>query len=125
MKTILIIEDDQQTQEIYKQLFESDEFTILQATIVEQAWDIIRNGKPDLIVLDIMLPGGANGFDFLAQLKRDEKLKNIPVIVLTNLDTEEPTAISMGASDYIVKTATSLTEIKEKVLRLLGSQSGK
>lgn len=121
MKTILIIEDDQQTQDIYKQLLESESTQIIQATIAQQGLDIIHKSKPDLILLDIMLPGGTNGFDFLEQLKRDENFKSIPVIVMTNLDTEEPTAIAMGAVGYIVKTSTSLEEIKKKVLTALGS----
>lgn len=119
MKTILVIEDDQQTQEMYKQLLESENTQVLQATIAVQGFDIIHKTKPDLIILDIMLPGGTNGFDFLEQLKRDENNKGIPVIVLTNLESEEVTAISMGATDYIVKTSASLAEIKEKVMKIL------
>lgn len=119
MKTILIIEDDQQTQDIYKQLLETKDIQILQASIAEQGFDIIRKTKPDLIMLDIMLPGGTNGFDFLEQLKRDDNSKNIPVIVLTNLDSEEATAKSMGAIDYIVKTSSSLVDIKEKTMKVL------
>ena len=62
-----------------------------------------------------MLPAGMNGFDLLEQLKRDEKLKTVPVIVFTNLDSERNVAESMGAVDYIVKANTSIDDLVKKV----------
>lgn len=57
----------------------------------------------DLILLDVMLPGGMNGFDILMELKRNESIRSIPVIVMTNLDSECATGMDMGATDYMIK----------------------
>ena len=56
-----------------------------------------------------------DGFDVLEQLKRDEVVKNIPVIVLTNLDSERESALKVGAVDYIVKANASIDQVVEKV----------
>lgn len=62
-----------------------------------------------------MLVGGTNGLDILSQLKKEPETQNIPVIVLTNLDSEEKTARDIGAQDYLVKANVSRDEIVEIV----------
>ncbi len=62
-----------------------------------------------------MLPGGMNGFDLLEQIKADSTSKSVPVIVLTNLSTEQKTAYDIGAVDYIVKVNMSLDDIILKI----------
>ena len=62
-------------------------------------------------MLDIMLPGGMNGFDVLEKLKADPLTEKIPVVVLTNLDSEEKVAKTIGACDYIVKSDTTKDEL--------------
>lgn len=76
---------------------------------------MVEQELPDLVLLDIMLPGGLNGFDVLEQMKREETLRKIPVVILTNLDTEEKTSKLIGADDYIIKANTSLAEIVAKI----------
>jgi CheY-like chemotaxis protein len=62
-----------------------------------------------------MLPGGMNGFDVLEQLQKDPNVKSIPVIILTNLDSEEVTAKKIGSVEYIVKTNMTLDDVVKKV----------
>lgn len=115
MKKILIVEDDIEAQDLYKQIFSAEGYEIVQAVNGQEGIQLTRTSNPDLIILDIMLPGGLNGFDVLEQLKRDENLKKIPVLILTNLDTEEKTARLIGAADYVVKTNVTLDQIVQKV----------
>ncbi|MEK7521873.1 MAG: ATP-binding protein [Patescibacteria group bacterium] len=114
-KTVLIIEDDQTYQQAYLSRLPQEGYQVLQAYNGKEGLEIARKQKPNLILLDIMLPGGMNGFDVLQQLKTDRELFNIPVIMLTNLDSERETAISIGARDYIVKANTSIDQVVEKI----------
>lgn len=121
MKKILIVEDDIEAQNLYKEILSAQNFEVIPAANAQEAFQALKNMVPDLILLDIMLPGGQNGFDVLEQIKRSEHLKAIPVIVLTNLDTEEDTARKVGATDYIVKTDATLDNIVQRVKTLLAS----
>ncbi len=115
----MIVEDDAEFQELYKGKLTEEGFNVSHAYVGKQALEMLKGDKPDLILLDIMLPGGMNGFEVLENIKRTENLKNIPVIILTNLDGEAKTAKEIGAVDYIVKANTSLQEVVEKVRKLL------
>ncbi len=119
MKKILIVEDDAEFQELYKTKFKEEGFDVMNAYVGKQALEILKDQKPDVILLDIMLPGGMNGFEVLENIKRTENLKNIPVIILTNLDGEAKTAKEIGAADYIIKANTSLAEVVEKVKKII------
>lgn len=115
MKTILVIEDDREQQKILAEKLEPEKFRLLKAFDGSEGWNLIQKDKPDLIILDIMLPGGMNGFDFLEKLKREASYKNIPVIVLTNLDTERKTSKTIGATDYLIKSDTSINDLVNKI----------
>lgn len=114
-KNILLIEDDLDLQRIYSEKLGNQGFDVSLAVDATQGFSAIKNIKPSLVLLDIMLPGTMNGFELLKKIKSDENLKNIPVIVITNLDTEKDEAIKLGAVDQIVKANTELKEIVEKV----------
>lgn len=120
MKTILIIEDDQAELMLLENKLSSPDVHILTAPDAKAGWNIIVKEDLDLIITDIMLPGGMNGFELLDQLKRNSKVKDIPVLVLTNLDTEEEAMRKMGVADYLVKASTSMDDIAAKVNSLLG-----
>src|SRR3989338_11406914 len=111
MKKILIIEDDQLLQDIYSKKFAEENFEVFQSIDGTTGLMLARTRQPGLIILDIMLPGGLNGFDVLEMLKRDEVFKKIPVLILTNLDSEEKVARRIGAVEYIVKANTSIEEV--------------
>ena len=77
--------------------------------------------KPDLIILDLILPK-LHGFDVLERLKKNQATKDIPVIVLTNLEgiNEIEKAIELGATTYLVKAQYTLDEMMEKIRKTLG-----
>ncbi len=114
-KKILIIEDDTTLQAVYKTRFEHEGYAVIQAFNGHLGYAYASEHKPDLILLDIMLPEGMNGFDVLSQLKQNMELQRIPVILLSNLDSEKESGAAMGAVDYVVKANTSIDELISKV----------
>ena len=116
MKKVLFIEDDKKFFAIYREALSLKKIIVLWAGNGKEGMVKVTEEKPDLIVLDIMLPGGLSGFDVLEQLKVNPMTKRIPVIVLTNLDSEETVAKKIGALDYKVKANTSLTEIVKLIM---------
>ena len=114
-KSVVLIEDDLDLQRIYSAKIESIGYKVFLSVDATNGLQFIRSEKPNLILLDIMLPGKMNGFELLKYLKEDNTFKNIPVIVLTNLDTEKEEAMKIGAVDYIIKANTNLNEIVEKI----------
>ena len=114
-KNILLIEDDLDLQRIYSEKLSNAGYNVALAIDADQGYHHAITEKPSLILLDIMLPGKMNGFELLKKFKSEENLKNIPVIVTTNLDTEKDEAIKLGAVDYIIKVNIELSELVEKV----------
>jgi DNA-binding response OmpR family regulator len=114
-KNILLIEDDLDLQRIYSEKLGNKGFEVRLALNADQGLASIRENKPSLVLLDIMLPGTMNGFELLKKLKSEDDTKNIPVIVITNLDTETDEAVKLGAVDCFIKANTELNEIVEKV----------
>jgi two-component system, OmpR family, alkaline phosphatase synthesis response regulator PhoP len=110
-KKILVIDDDANLQELYKRAFAQKGYAIYTANTGEKGIRLANEKKPDLILLDIMLLGGINGFDVLEALKKSTALKEIPVVILSNLDTERNTAMEIGATDYIVKYDTDIDNV--------------
>ncbi|OGK16804.1 hypothetical protein A2774_05340 [Candidatus Roizmanbacteria bacterium RIFCSPHIGHO2_01_FULL_39_12c] len=108
---ILLVEDDKVLSQMYQDKLAHQGFDVVSADTGSRALTMLKSFKPDVILLDIMLPGGMNGFDVLQIIKQDQKLKNIPVIILTNLDTEKDTALDLGAIDYVVKSEVVLSEL--------------
>lgn len=115
MNQILIIEDDTLLQDIYQKALAPEGFTVTQAFSGGQGLNLAKSQKPNLIILDVMLPGGMNGFDVLEKLKKDPEVREIPVLVLTNLDSEEKSARAIGAADYIVKANSSIEGVIKKI----------
>lgn len=122
-KIVLIVEDDLVLQNIYKIKFEKEGYAVFQANTGQQCMTLLKDIIPDVILLDIMLPEKMNGFDVFEQIKQDQRLSRIPVIMFTNLDSERDTAMKMGAADYIVKANASVEEILNKVAAHTAGQS--
>jgi len=101
---ILLIEDDPFLLSMYSTKFELEGFRIITAEDGEKGLRLALSSDPSIILLDILLPK-MNGFDVLEKLKEDDKGKNIPVILLTNLNQKDEIerAMSMGADDYLIK----------------------
>ena len=115
MKNILLIEDDLDIQKIYGEKLSSVGYKVFLATNCAKGLQIAKDDEPKLILLDIMLPGKINGLELLEIIKKDENLKKIPVVVLTNLGTEKNNAMKIGASDYLLKVDTDLEELVRQV----------
>lgn len=118
MKKILIIEDDSQLNRAYYEKFK-DSYEILNATDGASGILLAQNKKPNLIILDVMLPGGMNGFDVLRDLKNNSDLKDIPVVIVTNLDSQEESAQKTGAAACFVKANVDLTELADAVKKYI------
>lgn len=123
MPKILIVEDEPDFQQILKTAFEGQQYQVLLATDCKQGYLVAETNHPDLILLDIMLPGGMNGFDLLEQLKAHNRLQHIPVIILSNLDSENRVATEIGAMAYLVKAETSIEQVVAKVAEVLSASN--
>ncbi len=115
MSTVLVVEDDQNAQKIYIEKLKLEALDVITTGSGKEGLFYAKEKKPDLILLDIMLGGNFNGFDVLESLKKDESLKKIPVLVLTNLDSEEKVAKEIGAIEYLVKANTSIDTLVVKI----------
>lgn len=123
-KNILFLEDDADLKSIYiNQLYQSG-YNVFPVSEGARALIIAQNEKIDLVILDIMLSTGINGFEVLERLKGNPKTKNVPVIVLTNLDSEEKTAREIGVSEYLIKTNYTPVEVLKIVDKYLKPQEG-
>ena len=119
-KKILIIEDDLTLRNALTEFLEADNFTVVVASDGEEGLALIGEIKPDLVLLDIILPK-KNGFDVLKEMKSDNEVSDIPVMLLTNLgsldDIEK--ALALGATTYLVKGDYQIKEIVEKIKNIL------
>jgi DNA-binding response OmpR family regulator len=118
-KHILIIEDDASLVKLYGDMLSDLDVVIQSATTGKDGLSLVQTSKPDLILLDIMLPGGMNGFDVLEQLKNQSDTAQIPVIILTNLESEEKAGKAIGAKDYLIKVNTTTDELVRAVKNAL------
>ncbi len=118
MKKVLIIEDDSVLCKDFQKIF-SDRYEMLIANNGTDGLGKAFQWQPDLIILDIILPGGMNGFDVLRKFKSRQEAKNIPVIVYTKLEDEQRAAIEEGASDYLVKSKIGIEKVAKIVDRRL------
>ncbi len=116
---VFIVEDDPVLFKAYEEMFKSKNLNVSGTSNAAEAVPLITSQRPNIILLDIMLAGGINGFDVLRELKKDPEIQNIPVVVLTNLDSEEKTAVELGAKAYLVKANTNKNEIIETVMKCL------
>jgi DNA-binding response OmpR family regulator len=122
---ILLVEDDPMLTELYQTKLEMEGYEVSVATDGEAGLSAAKAKKPDLILLDIMLPK-LNGFEVLKALKSDKKTTTIPVMVLTNLggekaDTDKKLALSLGAAEFLVKTFHLPDDIVGKIRSILGT----
>jgi len=115
-KTILIIEDDKFLRELIIQKLLKEDFEVSEAIDGEEGIKKIKEEKPDLILLDLILPG-IDGFEVLSRMKEDPVLASIPVIILSNLGQKEDVerGLKLGAVDYLIKAHFTPGEIIEKI----------
>jgi DNA-binding response OmpR family regulator len=119
--TILFIEDESALQKTFGDVLKKHGYEMVSALDGETGLKLAKEKKPDLILLDLILPK-LHGFEILKKLKEGRETKDIPVIVLTNLEAlgEVDKAIELGARTYLVKAQYSPEEIVEKIKKTLG-----
>lgn len=119
-KKILIVEDDPVLLKTLQEFLVAEKFEVLCAPDGEEGVRMAKNEKPDLILLDIILPK-KDGYEALKEIKADKNIKEIPVILLTNLggihDVEK--ALDLGATTYLIKSDYKLEEVVKKVKETL------
>lgn len=120
MKKILFIEDESALQKTFGEILKQEGFEVISALDGETGLNLAKTQNPDLILLDLILPR-MDGFEVLKELKKDEKTRDIPVIVLTNLEGigDIDRAIQLGANTYLVKAQYTLEEVIGKIKKAL------
>lgn len=118
--TLLIIEDDKYLRDLIARKLTQAGFIMLEAINGETGLQIMREKKPQLIILDILLPG-MNGFDILRRMQTDPVLSLIPVIVLSNFGQQDDIdlALHLGAKDFLIKTHVTPAEVVAKIKEAL------
>lgn len=118
--TVLIVEDDNTLADMYKQKFELEGFNIALASDGDSGISKAKECQPNIILLDVIMPK-MDGFTTLAAIKADAAIKNIPVILLTNLGQEEDMSkgSKMGAVGYLIKANLTPAEVVNKVKEVL------
>ena len=119
-KKILFVEDESSLQKTFGEILKQEGYEVISALDGETGLRLAKEKKPDLILLDLILPK-MNGFDTLEKIKEDPEIKGIPVIVLTNLErmADVDRAIGLGATTYLVKAQYNLEEVVEKIKKIL------
>jgi len=117
---VLLIEDDTFLGNIYKTKFELEKFKVVVATDGVAGLDMAKKKKPDIILLDVLMPK-MDGFTVLENLKKDKNLEKIPVILLTNLGQKDDVekGLELGAVDYLIKAHFKPSETVDKVKNVL------
>ena len=115
-KKILIIEDEKILGEMYRDKFVQSGFEVVWAEDAKKGMELAKKEKPDLILLDILLPK-ENGISFLQKAKKDSAIGSVPVVAFSNFDdpTTKREAKELGVRDYLIKTDYTPQEIVERV----------
>lgn len=116
MKKILFVEDEEALQRAMGDMLEQNGYQVFKAMDGERGLVVAKKEIPNLILLDLILPR-KNGFEVLGELKKDPATRQIPVIVLTNLEGSEDIerALSLGATTYLVKANYDLSDVLVKI----------
>ncbi len=119
-KTIAFIEDEPTLHKTLGELLKEKGYQLLSAFDGEEGLKLVKEKQPDLIILDLILPK-IHGFELLKELKKDKETKDIPVIVLTNLESPNniQEALSLGVKAYLLKLNYSLEELAQKIEELI------
>jgi len=125
-KTVLIVEDDSFLSDMYQTKFSVSGYNVLLAQNGMQCLELLRNNTsaPDIALLDVVMPK-MDGLELLELLKKDDRTKNIPIILLTNLgqDKDVKKGLEMGADMYLIKAHYTPSQVVEKVEEILNKSS--
>ena len=119
-RTVLVIEDEAFILDLLVYKFKDQDWKIVSAMNGEAGIEKAKEEKPDIILLDILMPG-MNGYEVLEQLKSDESMKDIPVLVLSNYGQkgEIEKSKELGAVDHLVKANIIIEEVINRAEKIL------
>ena len=120
MKKILLIEDDKFLRELMVKKLLTMDYDVTSAVDGESGLSMIKEVKPDVVLLDLILPG-INGFEVLEKAKQDPEIADIPVIILSNLGQKEDIerGQELGAADFMIKAHFTPQEVANKIKTVL------
>ena len=121
---ILLVEDDTFISGMYQTKLSMLGYSVRVASDGEVGWAELQKETPDLVLLDIVLPK-KDGFEILSDIRANATLKNLPVILLTNLGQKPDVqkGLELGADDYIIKAHFTPTEVVEKIEKMLAKKT--
>lgn len=119
-KKILLVEDDDRLANVYETRLQSEGFTTKRVANGEDALAMALQVKPDLILLDVMMPK-VSGFDVLDILRNTPETSNIKIIMLTALsqESDKQRAVSLGVDDYLIKSQVVIADVVDRVKKQL------
>jgi len=122
-KTVLIVEDEEDAAELFAEMMRVSGFRVLKTSSSAPAISIMNAEKPDVVILDIMMPE-VSGLDILRQMRIDPGLSNIPVVVVSakSMPADIKNGMEAGASTYITKPVGFL-DLKEAVERAISGKA--
>ena len=120
-KKILIIEDEEIILDLLKRKLSSEGYEVSLARDGDEGIKVMKEVKPDLIVLDVVMPK-MGGFEVMEEMGKDPDLKKIPVIIVSNSGqpVEIDRAKELGAKDWLIKTVFDPQEVVDKVVKQIG-----
>jgi DNA-binding response OmpR family regulator len=124
--SLLLIEDDRAIAGLYRQRLDLEGFVVTVAVDGEAALSAAVKSVPDLVLLDVRLPG-LSGLEVLERLKKDRRTRQVPVLMLTNWDDGEvrAQAVKLGAQEYLVKSKVRPGELAERIRDLIAARDGR
>ena len=119
-KKIMVVEDDVFVMDIYHTKLEQEGFQVIEAANGLEAIKKLEEVIPDVMLLDILMPY-MDGLEVLEKIKADDRFKNIPVVLLTNLSQKEEVnkGLKLGANDYLIKSHFTPSEVLDKIKNFL------
>ncbi len=120
VRRILVVDDSMTTRTMERNLFEAVGYVVEVAADGSEGWDMVRSGRFDLVVSDIDMPR-MNGFDLTARIRADAKLADLPIVLVTALESREDRdrGIQIGANAYVLKSSFDQSNLLEIVGRLI------
>jgi len=117
---ILLVEDDPFLVDIYTTKFKKEGWEVKNVTNGEEALDLLKEEKFDLLILDIVLPH-KSGWEVLKEIKSNDSFKNLKVVILSNLGQKKEVekGLKMGAVEYIIKAHHTPGQVLEKIKKVL------
>ena len=124
MKKLLIIEDEEVLLSLLQKKLIVEGYDVSIAENGEKGLEVMRRVMPNLVLLDIVMPK-KDGFQVMEEMRKDESLKNIPVVIISNSgqEVELERAKELGAKDWLIKTEFDPMEVIEKVKKQIGESN--